>query len=170
MPREVGGGLTRAVFVNFVRRTQVRSGSPYYIFPAIIGGCGVESERQGIADLETNINLGGGAIGGGGGGGYTAAKIEQGRTVESGPPGSATSTTVTMIVPDGVSRVTIHFPAGRASGYSPKVSPPATLAAAAVNNEVVVRVPRTNWPESGHGITMVWRSANGRVIRRFNRL
>jgi hypothetical protein len=39
-----------------------------------------------------------------------------------------------------------------------------------VNNEVVVRVPRTGGPEGVQGIRMIWRAADGRVIRMFNRL
>jgi len=166
----VARGLTRDVFVNYVRRTQVVGESPYYVFPAIIGGCGVESEREGIADLETNINLGGGTIGGRGGGGYTAADIEQAKTAGTGPPGSATSTTITMIVPDGVASVTLHYPAGRASGYRPRISPPFTITRRVLNNELVVTVPRSGGPESISGIRMTWRAANGHVVRTFKRL
>ena len=113
----VGRGLTREVFVHYIRRTRVIDGSPYYIYPAIVGGCGVERKREGVMELATHIELGGGTIGGTGGGGATAAEIEQGHDVGTGPPGSSTSATVTMIVPDGVARVTLRYPAGRASGY-----------------------------------------------------
>ena len=165
-----GRGLTRDVFVRYVRRTQVINGSPYYIYPAIVGGCGVESQREGIMELATHIDLGAGVFGGTGGGGGTAADIEQGRTVGTGPPGSATSTTITMIVPDGVANVTVHFPAGRASGYSPKISPPFTTSSRPVGNELVLRIPRSNIPESVPGLRMIWRAADGHIFKTFNRL
>ena len=165
-----GSGLTRDVFVNYIRRTQTIDGSPYYLFPAIVGGCGVESERQGINTLETNIDLGHGIIGAQGDGGSTAADIEQGKTAGTGPPGSATSTTLTMLVPDGVASVTLRFPAGRASGYSPKISPPATITARPSGNELVVGIPRSDLPESAPGFAVIWRAADGRVVRRFDRL
>ena len=109
-----------------------------------------------------------GAIGGTGGGGSNAAEIERGEAVGTGPPGSSTSETVTMIVPDGVSKVTLRYPAGRASGYSPAISPPVTITAAPLNNELVVRVPRTGG--TIHQVTMIWRAADGHVIRTFDRL
>jgi hypothetical protein len=171
IPGELAGrGLTRDVFVRYVRRTRVIDGSPYYIYPAIVGGCGVEKEHEGIIELATHIDLGAGAIGGIGGGGGNAADIEQARTVGSGPPGSATSTTITMIVPDGVANVTLHFPAGRASGYSAKISPPFTILSRPVGNELVLRIPRSHIPESVPGLRMIWRAADGRTVKRFNRL
>jgi len=171
IPRTLAGeGLTRDVFVRYVRRTQVINGSPYFIYPAIVGGCGVEKEREGIMELETNIDLGHGLIGGGGGGGSSATDIEQARSLSTGPPGSATSTTVTMVLPDGVADVRLHFPAGRASGYSPKISPAVTITAKPLGNELVVRIPRSNIPESDPRLRMTWLASDGRVIRTFHRL
>jgi hypothetical protein len=167
----IGTGLVRDVFVRYIRRTRVVDGSSYYVYPAMVGECGTgEALHEGIMDRATNVDLGDGLIGGVGGGGASAASIEQGRDVGTGPPGSSTSATITMIVPDGVASVTLDYPAGRASGYSPKVSPPFTLTTAAVENEVVVRVPRTGGPESTGGMTMIWRASGGRVIKRFDRL
>jgi hypothetical protein len=170
----IPGGLARqgagsSAFVRYVRRTRVVGGSPYYIYPAVVAGCGTHA-RQGIMHWETNIDLGGGAIGVTGGGGASAADIERGRDMETGPPGSSTSSTVTMVVPDGVASVTLRFPAGRASGYSPKISPPFAVMTAAVNNEVVVRVPRSGGGGAIHQATMTWRAADGHVIKTFNRL
>ena len=171
IPQQLAGrGLTRDVFVRYIRRARVVAGSPYYIYPAIVGGCGVENEREGIMELATNINLGAGIIGGSGGGGGDAADIEQGRMVATGPPGSPTSTTLTMIVPDGVADVTIHFPAGRASGYSAKVSPAVTIWSKPVGNELVARIPRSNIPESERGLRMTWRAADGHILKTFNHI
>ena len=165
-----GRGLIRDVFVHYIRRTRVVSGSSYYIYPAILAGCGVQKAREGIVDLATHVNLGHGLFGGEGGGGATAAEIAQGRDVGTGSPGSSTSTTITMIVPDGVANVTLHYPAGPASGYTRKISPPFTITTTPINNEVVVKVPRDAGPEAVGGITMIWRAANRHIIKTFNRL
>ncbi|MGH2904495.1 MAG: hypothetical protein ACRDK7_13065 [Solirubrobacteraceae bacterium] len=171
LPQSLAGhGLTRGVFVNYIRRTQVVNGSPYYLYPAIIGGCGVEPEHQGIMDLATHVNIGHGLIGGGGGGGATVSEIERGMSFGSGPPASATSATITMVVPDGVASITLRYPAGRASGYSPKISPPFTITTAPVNNELVVTIPRSSGSSRPRGMRMIWRAANGHTIRTFNRL
>ena len=120
--------------------------------------------------LDTNIDLGGGAIGATGGGGTTATDIEQGQDAGAGPPGSGTSATVTMIVPDGVARVTLRYPAGRASGYSTKISPPFTVTTTPVNNEVVVSVPRSAGGSAIREVKMIWQAADGHVTRAFNKL
>jgi hypothetical protein len=118
-------------------------------------------------ELARNVDLGGGAIGGSGGGGSTAAQIEQGQEVGSGPPGSSTSSTLTIVVPDGVAKVTLDYPAGRASGYSPAISPPVTITTRPVGNLVVVRVPRSNPLQKA---AMTWRAADGHVIKAFKRV
>jgi hypothetical protein len=164
----VAGGFINRVFVHYIRRARVIAGSPYYIYPAVVGGCGTgERPHQGIMELARNVDLGGGTIGGAGGGGATAVGVEQGQDASSGTPGTSASATVTLVVPDGVAKVILHFPAGQASGYSPKISPAATIATAPVNNLVVVSVPRSNPLQEG---TMVWRAANGRIIKRFKTL
>jgi hypothetical protein len=170
IPRKLAAlGAGSYAFVHYIRRTRVVNGSPYYIYPAILGGCGHQT-RQGISKLDTNIDLGGGAIGATGGGGSSAAEIEQGQAVATGPPGSSTSSTLTMIVPDGVARVTLRYPAGRASGYSAKISPPVTITSTPVNNEVIVSVPRSGGGGAIHHAKMVWQGANGRVIKTFDGL
>lgn len=164
-------GFTSGVFVHYIRRARVVAGSTYYIYPGIVGGCGTgESPHEGIMELAKHVDLGHGLIGGSGGGGSTAAEIEQGESAGTGPPGSSTSATITMIVPDGVANVTLRYPAGRASGYSPKISPPFTITTAAVNNMVVVTVPRSAGGGPIRAPTMIWRAANGHVIRTFDRL
>jgi hypothetical protein len=123
-----------------------------------------------MMELATRINLGSGMIGATGGGGATAAEIEQGHDVGTGPPGSSTSATVTMIVPDGVASVTLRYPAGRASGYSRQISPPVTITTAPVNNMLVVSVPRSAGGGPIWAPTMIWRAANGHIVRTFNKL
>jgi hypothetical protein len=75
-----------------------------------------------------------------------------------------------MIVPDGVAKVTLRYPAGRASGYSPKTSPPFTITTIPVNNEVVVSVPRSGGGGPIWVPTMIWRAANGHIIKTFHKL
>jgi len=160
-------GAGSDAFVHYIRRTRVVGGSSsYYIYPAIVGGCGTHA-RQGIMHLDTNIDLGGGAIGATGGGGASAADIEQGKAMGTGPPGSDTSSTLTMIVPDGVAKVTLRYPAGRASGYSTKISPPFTTTVTPVNNEVVVSVPRSGGGGAIHNAQIIWRAADGHIIKTF---
>ena len=155
-------GFTSAVFVHYIRRARVIAGSPYYVYPAILGGCGTgEPPHEGVMELGKNLDLGHGLRGGDGGGGADAAAIEAGQAAGSGAPGSVTSATLTIIVPDDVATVTLHYPAGRASGYSPKISPPVTITARPVNNLVVVIVPRSNPLQEG---TMTWRGAGGHLI------
>jgi hypothetical protein len=159
------GGVTSGVFVHYIRRARVVDGSHYYIYHGIVGGCGTgEKLHQGIMELGEDLDIGDGRIGGGGGGGATAAGIERGEDAGSGAPGSSTSATLTIVVPDGVAKVTLRYPAGRASGYSPKISPPVTITTTPVGNLVVVTVPRSNPLQQG---TMIWRAADGRIIRRF---
>ena len=170
---DAGSGITArgfisGVFVHYIRRARVVAGSPYYVYPAVVGGCGTgEKPHEGIVELATHVDLGGGTIGGTGGGGATAADIEQGQDASSGPPGSSTSATITLVAPDGVAKVTLRYPAGPASGYSPKISPPFTITTTPVDNLVVVSVPRSSPLRQG---TMIWRAANGHIIKRFNRL
>lgn len=164
-------GFTSAVFVHYIRRARVISGSPDYIYPAILGGCGTgEKAHEGIMHLAKNVDLGHGLVGGTGGGGASAADIEQGKDVERGPPGSSTSETITMVVPDGVATVTLHYGPGPASGYTKKISPPFTITSPAINNELVVLLPRSVSLEGVPGVRMIWRAANGHIIKTFDRL
>lgn len=164
-------GFTSAVFVHYIRRARVINGSPYYIYPAILGGCGTgEKAHEGIMDLAKNVDLGHGLVGGTGGGGASAEDIEQGRDVERGAPGSSTSETITMVVPDRVATVTLHYGPGPASGYTKKISPPFTITSPVINNELVVLLPRSVSLEGVPGVRMIWRAANGRIIKRLSRL
>jgi hypothetical protein len=160
-------GAGSGAFVHYVRRTRIVDGSPYYIYPAIVSGCGSHA-RQGMMHLNEDIDLGSGMIGATGGGGASAAAIEQGKDIGTGPPGSSTSSTLTTIVPDGVAKVVLWLPAGRASGYSPKISPAVTIVTAPVNNEVVVMVPRSGGGGAIHQGKITWLAADGRVIRTFD--
>jgi hypothetical protein len=164
-------GFTSAVFVHYIRLARIVAGSPHYIYPAILGGCGTgEKAHEGIMELAKNVDLGHGLIGGTGGGGASAADIEQGKDVGSGPPGSSTSETITIVVPDGVATVTLHYGPGPASGYTKKISPAFTITSPVINNELVVLLPRSVSLEGVPGVRMIWRAANGHIIKTFDRL
>ena len=47
---------------GYIRRTRVIDGSPYYIYPEIVGGRGVEKEHEGVMELATQRGAGGGPI------------------------------------------------------------------------------------------------------------
>jgi hypothetical protein len=155
------------VFTHYVRRTRVIGGRSYYLYPSR-QGC--KPGREAIDDAALNVDLGHGLRGGVGGGGAGPSQIEAGEDASTGPPGSPTSATITMIVPDGVASVTLRYPAGRASGYSPKISPPFTVTTAPIGNEVVAAVPRSAGGGPIWQPTMIWRGSDGRVLRVFRRL
>jgi hypothetical protein len=167
----VAAGLVRDVFVRYIRLTRVVGASSYYIYPAVVGGCGTgQIPREGIVTRDAHIDLGHGLLGAVCGGGASAADIEQGRDVESGPPGSSTSETITMVVPDGVAQVTLHYAPGPDNGYTRKISPSFTLTSPVINNELVVLLPRSVGLEGIAGVKMIWRAPDGRIVRTFNRL
>jgi hypothetical protein len=164
-------GLIQGIFARYIRLTRTIGNSSYYIYPAVVGGCGTgQGPHEGMMNFTKNIDLGHGIIGNDGGGGASAAQIERGEDAGTGPPGSSTSATITMIVPDGVASVTLRYPAGRASGYSAKISPPVTITAPVVNNELVVRVPRSGGGGTIRQVVMLWRAADGRITKTFNQL
>jgi hypothetical protein len=161
-------GFVGRPLLRYFRRTRVVGGTSYYVYPAITGCL---PGHFGLMDMAQPIDLGHGLIGGDGGGGSSAAQIENAESASTGPPGTDTSATITMIVPDGVASVTLRYPAGRASGYSPKVSPPFTVTAPAIGNELVVTVPRSaGGGPIGNPTVMIWRNAQGRAVRSFHRL
>jgi hypothetical protein len=164
-------GLIQGIFARYIRRTRVIGASSYYIYPAVVGGCGTgQSPHEGMMDYAKNLDLGHGIIGNDGGGGSSAAQIERGEDAGTGPPGSSTQATITMIIPDGVTSVTLRYPAGRASGYSAKISPPVTINAPVLNNELIVRVPRSGGGGTVRQARMIWRRADGSVLKTFNAL
>lgn len=100
--------------------------------------------------------------GGGGGCGATASDIETRGSF--GTQGSSHRALIDGIVPDGVATVTFCYPAGPASGFSRKIILPAVcLKGHAVNNVVIVSVPRG----AGNALApkMVWRNAAGQAIK-----
>lgn len=171
LPPGAGPGFGDDIYVRYVRRARVVAGTTYFIFPVLVSACGRAGAHEGIWEWATHVPIGHGLYGGEGGGGATASAIEQGRDLGGGPPGSSRSSTLEMVVPDGVAMVTLHLRAGPANGFHKSViSPPATITTAVVNNLVVVRVPRSSGTATATGDTMTWRAADGHIIKTFNRL
>jgi hypothetical protein len=95
----------------------------------------------------------------------TASQIEQGEDWGSGGggsggPGTPDSTLFSGIVPDGVATVTFYYPTGRPNGFSHRIFPPETLTMRVVNNVAVGKPMRSSLPPK-----IVWRSANGTIIK-----
>jgi hypothetical protein len=64
----------------------------------------------------------------------------------------------------------MHYPAGPANGFKPKViSPPVTVTATAVGNLLLFDVPRSSGGNQIiHPTSMIWRNASDTIIRRFH--
>jgi hypothetical protein len=148
--------FNQEVFVSYIRLARLVAGFGYYVIPAIITPCEPAKAYQGVTFVQRTP-------GGGGGGilGASAASIPQhGVFFSSGQHGSST---VPGLVPDGVATVTVHYPADPA-GTLPAV----TITAKVVDNVVVFtsvpRGPAVGWTK------MVWRAANGTIVKTFSRL
>ena len=97
-----------------------------------------------------------------GGGAATVAEIKRDRllgTLGRGIP----PTIVDGIVPDGVARITIRYLAGKAGGFSRKTLSAAAVTAHAVNNVIVVAVPRAGL--QARTAVAIWRAANGTILK-----
>jgi hypothetical protein len=159
-----------AVYVHYVRRARIVGDVSYYIYPVVAVGCGQVGAYDAIAVLASHVAFGHGMYGGAGWQGATASQIEHGHAVGGGPPGSKSSSTITLVVPDGVASVTLRYPPGPANGFHKNVIAPAfATTAQVVNNLLVVRAPRTG-PAALTKPTMIWRAADGHIIKTFHRL
>jgi hypothetical protein len=133
----------------------------------------VQSERSFDArNPPVSVNLTGlGPYGGQGPsfGEATAADIEDGALASGGSlTGSGPDTaSVEGVVPDGVASVTLHYDAGPASAYGHTHAPAANITTKPVNNAIVVTVPRNVGNATPQ--TIIWRAANGRIIKTITR-
>jgi hypothetical protein len=156
--------LGREIFVNYIRRARVISGTSYFVMPVIYTGCGALKRSEGMA-LEEVVN--GGLTEGGGAG--DAAQIEQGSAYGTGGPGGFGRTTIKMLVPDEVAAVTLHYPAGKIGGFDRHHAPAFTITTNVVGNLVIVTVPRAG-NRLDHPQPMIWRAAGGTIVKTFSRL
>jgi hypothetical protein len=170
-------GQAVTLFVNYIRRARVVGAVTYWVFPEILTYCGGKlGAKQTRQSLELAATVGyfgvpGDYLTGGG----TAAKIEKAGSVSStdGP----SSSQITMLVPDKVATVKLHYPAGPVGGSgapTPGFSdyhhvPAVTVTAKVVGNLVAVTVPRGN-NRSYTPVTMTWLSASGTTIKKFSAL
>jgi hypothetical protein len=149
------------LYVDYIQRARTFDGTAYYIVPMHWGGCGF-FHRSGEGIFVEAV--------GGGGGGAGVAAIKEPRWVMTS--GDANASTIEMVVPDGVARVTLRYPPGPANGYhAEQISPAFTVTTTAAGNLVLVRVPRSPGGRAvRHPAAMIWQAANGHVIRTFRRL
>lgn len=85
---------------------------------------------------------------------YAVSQIESGHTLTTGAPGGVP--VVYGLAPDGVRSVTFYYK-GRHSGHP--------LTALVINNVFILHDPRDRLPDNGFPNKLVWRAANGRVIK-----
>jgi hypothetical protein len=148
------------IFVNYVRRARVVAGTAFYVIPERVTRCLPSLKPFDSLDLYA---LG---LGGGGGGIVRPDQFLTGFTKgRSAPP----HTSLYAVAPDGVATITLHYPAGRAGGFSHEMLPAFTTTTKVVNNIVDVTVPRAG-ERARSSMTMTWRAANGPVIRTFHTL
>ena len=148
------------VFVNYIRRARVISGVPYYVMPVRYTACRGHAPI-GLQSIVLWVGPRGYAAG-------AAATIEQAGMFDQTLRLSGVST-IDMIVPDGVASVTLRYPAGQVGGYDPNHAPAFNLTIRIVGNLLVATIPR-----AGNSLvspmTMIWRAANGRIIKTFDGL
>lgn len=143
--------FNQEVFVRYIRRTQVVAGTAYYLIPAIFTTCKPGPAYWGITFKVL-------AASGEGPGAATlgpAARAEQdGLFLSSGNGGPSSS--VAGLVPDPVASVTLSY---RATAHQRAVQ----ITAKVVDNVVVFNnIPRN----AAAGWAMIWRAANGAIIKR----
>ena len=103
---------------------------------------------------------------GGGVGGSTIADFLKYGMFSSSSSGRERSSTLSGLVPDGVATVTLEYPRAVSRGrwYKPAVFPSAYRRTVRVHENVLrVRVPRG--PGDAFPARMVWRSADGKIVR-----
>jgi hypothetical protein len=149
--------LGREIFVNYIRRARVISGTAYYVMPVLYTGCGAFTRSEGMMLLD----------GSGGGGAGTAATIESASAY--GTLGFFGHTTIETLVPDGVATVTLHYSAGKIGGFDRNHGAAFTITTHVVGNLLVVSVPRSG-NRLAAPMTMTWRAASGATVKTFGQL
>jgi hypothetical protein len=188
----------QGIYVRYIRYARHRDGANYYLVPAenvnwmepVPARCYTEQRaalrqelpgvpaqlRAGVLALEprfaaqlhydTSPHPGVCLLGlndtgngdGGCGGAATVSSLEQGHPLESGAPGGVP--VVDGLAPDGVRSIAFYY-RGRYPGHP--------LTALVINNVFVLHNPRDRLPNEGFPTKVVWRAADGHVIKTFNR-
>jgi len=192
--RDPQGSLPPAkdIYIRYIRRARWRFGAGYYLVPAgninpghrLLTRCYLELRDAINRKLETvpqrlrgsTVALGARYLAwmgydasphpgvsllalnstgnGDGGGGATLDDIESGRMIASGGPTGVR--VVYGIVPDGVATVTLYYH-GRYPGH------PITVRN--IGNVFIASDPRQRLPNNGFPYKVVWRSADGSVVK-----
>jgi hypothetical protein len=165
--RPVSANNGTELYVNYIRLARFFEGQAYYIAAIHFDRCGPGSSANETGDSILVDSDDGGDMGG------NPQRIETGRWVGTGSPGiqgDQYSGTVQMVVPDGVASATVHYPAGPADGFRPTViSPAVTVTGKAIGNLLLFNVPRgSGGGQITHPTSMIWRNADGTIIRRFH--
>lgn len=180
----------KGIYVRYIRRARWRFGAGYYLIPAAdanplrplpqrcyaqqqaalrrelphipsslrAGTLALEprylnqlklnaAQREGVCLAALNDTGNGDSCGGG----FTLSAIEEGHTLASGGPTGVG--VVYGVVPDGVATVTLLYH-GRRSQTVP-----------AINNVFILRNPGQRLPQNGFPDKMIWRSAQGTIIK-----
>jgi hypothetical protein len=143
--------MGEGVYVKFVRRAQVVSGISYYLVPvekAITARSCPSTEEVFLVEASSE--------GAQSDGGLTASSIADGQMFDS--RWSHGSATLSGIVPDGVAKISLHYAATPLGRHA------ATVTATPVENVFVVSIPRAII-NAALPTTIVWRSAEGSIIR-----
>jgi hypothetical protein len=158
----------RITFINYVRLARVVDGVSYYLVPVIRVSCDGSEGPDAVEVM-------------GRGGSYCcdyAPDIAEGKTVVDYDSGSSNaSTTIVMLIPDGVASVTIHLPAGTTRHYprrpdgklEQQYNKAYTTTTPIVGNLLVVTLPGAPG-RFDHPLTLQWRNTGGQVLRTFSRL
>jgi hypothetical protein len=154
LQRQIG----QEVYVQYIRYARTVDGVAYYLVPTTYR-CGlIHQSTDGLA-LDSAQ--------GGGGGGPDAAAIARtgGWSSRSGGTGADPGrTTFIGLLPDGVTSVTLHYPAGKLGGFSHRNGPAITVTEPVVNNVVVITVERAG-NQARSNVTTTWHGENGSVVK-----
>lgn len=146
-----------AAYLRYVRRARVANGVSYYLFPVVAIGCGQFGAHDAIALIakatgSNHHGLASGAINEN----MTATEIEKGGAIGGSLPSVNNYPTITIVVPDRVASVTLRYPGNETSTSTP------------VGNVLVIQSPRRHIsPFPG---LMIWRAADGQIIKTFHHL
>lgn len=159
------------MYINYVRRARTFDRAAYFIVPVHDDGCNPHSPRGDSIWVAQEDAAGGGSAGSGGG----AAAIEDGHwngTGAPGIPGVADSATVTLVVPDDLARVAVHYPSGppNPSPDDGPVLPAVTINTKPVGDLILYNVHRAASNAVYTPLTMTWRAADGQIIKTFRKL
>ena len=150
------------IFVNDIRRAGVIDGRTVWVIPELVlppcrPGAGTDIAVTYEVPHNTATSPGGGP----------PAEI---RAAENpGTRSGFSHSTGTMLLPNGVATVVLHYPPGRIGASNRHHASATTITAKVVGNVIVVTVPRAGYRLFAP-MTMTWLTANGTMLKTFNQL